>query len=113
MIEQYIENKRRMNNYAKAANKTLKSSGMTLERFLVLRTLNDNVNCTVTELCELSAILAPSVSRMIADLEDDKFIKIKVSTDDARSKSLNLTTKAKRLVERYAPLVESAMEGAL
>ncbi|MAH10316.1 MAG: MarR family transcriptional regulator, partial [Acidimicrobiaceae bacterium] len=56
---------------------------------------------------ERTALLAPSVTRIVARLADDGMIRRDTVVGDARRSTLALTTRGRRLVTRIAPQSEA------
>ncbi len=86
----------------------LADHGLTEQQWRVLRALAaDDTPIEVTALAERTALLAPSVTRIVARLADDDLIRRDAVPSDARRSTLVLTAKGRRLVTRIAPQSEA------
>ncbi|MEO0494823.1 MAG: homoprotocatechuate degradation operon regulator HpaR [Actinomycetota bacterium] len=86
----------------------LAEHGLTEQQWRVLRALaasDDPIE--VSALADRTALLAPSVTRIVARLADDGMIRRDTVAGDARRSALALTVKGRRLVARIAPQSEA------
>ena len=86
----------------------LAEHGLTEQQWRVLRALasaDDPIEVSV--LADRTALLAPSVTRIVARLADDGMIRRDTVAGDARRSALALTAKGRRLVARIAPQSEA------
>lgn len=86
----------------------LAEHGLTEQQWRVLRALasaDDPIEVSV--LADRTALLAPSVTRIVARLADDGVIRRDTVAGDARRSALALTAKGRRLVARVAPQSEA------
>jgi homoprotocatechuate degradation regulator HpaR len=80
--------------------------GITEQQWRVIRTLYLGGEMDATSLAERSFLLAPSLSRILKDLETGGDIRRRVSPDDSRQSLLSLSPKATAMVDRVAPLLD-------
>lgn len=86
----------------------LAEHGLTEQQWRVLRALastDDPIEVSV--LADRTALLAPSVTRIVARLAEDGVIRRDTVAGDARRSTLALTAKGRRLVARIAPQSEA------
>ena len=82
---------------------------LTEQQWRVLRALaSADAPIEVSVLADRTALLAPSVTRIVARLVDDGLLTREAVPGDARRSALTLTTKGRRLVARIAPDSEAA-----
>lgn len=87
----------------------LAEHGLTEQQWRVLRALaSTDSPIEVTALADRTALLAPSVTRIVARLVDDDVIRRDRVAGDARRSTLALTARGRRLVARIAPRSEAA-----
>lgn len=87
---------------------SLAEHGLTEQQWRVLRALaSADQPIEVSVLAERTALLAPSVTRIVARLADDGMIRRDAVVGDARRSTLALTTRGRRLVTRIAPQSEA------
>ncbi|MEM7140812.1 MAG: homoprotocatechuate degradation operon regulator HpaR [Actinomycetota bacterium] len=85
---------------------------LTEQQWRVLRALaaaDEPIEISV--LADRTALLAPSVTRIVARLCDDGLLRRRTVVGDARRSTLALTTKGRRLVARIAPQSEAVYAG--
>lgn len=86
----------------------LADHGLTEQQWRVLRALAASDHpIEVTVLADRTALLAPSITRIVARLVDDGLIHRNAVPSDARRSVLELTAKGRRLVARIAPKSEA------
>ncbi len=86
----------------------LADHGLTEQQWRVLRALAASEHpIEVTVLADRTALLAPSITRIVARLVDDGLIHRNAVPSDARRSVLELTAKGRRLVARIAPKSEA------
>lgn len=86
----------------------LAKSQLTEQQWRVLRALASRQEAhEVTELAERTALLAPSISRIVANLETRKLIVRATVAHDQRRARLQLTRSGRALVRRVAPESEA------
>ena len=86
----------------------LQANGVTEQQWRILRTLaeHDPRALEPRQLCELCTMLAPSLTGMLARLEDMRLITRKRADSDQRRLLVTLTAQGRALVRRIAPRVE-------
>ena len=83
---------------------------VTEQQWRVLRALNDaTAPISVGELAERTFLLGPSLSRMLASLDDRGLIQ-RAAADDARRAEISISAGGRSLVARIAPLSEAAYD---
>ncbi|NCG24978.1 MAG: homoprotocatechuate degradation operon regulator HpaR [Actinobacteria bacterium] len=86
----------------------LAKSELTEQQWRVLRALASRQEAyEVTELAERTALLAPSISRIVANLDDRGLIVRTTVAHDQRRAQLQLTRSGRALVRRLAPESEA------
>ena len=86
----------------------LADHGLTEQQWRVLRALAASDHpIEVTVLADRTALLAPSITRIVARLVDDGLIHRSAVPSDARRSVLELTAKGRRVVARIAPKSEA------
>ena len=86
----------------------LADHSLTEQQWRVLRALAASDHpIEVTVLADRTALLAPSITRIVARLVDDGLIHRSAVPSDARRSVLELTAKGRRLVARIAPKSEA------
>ncbi|MEM9132163.1 MAG: homoprotocatechuate degradation operon regulator HpaR [Actinomycetota bacterium] len=89
----------------------LADHGITEQKWRVLRALAAAPEpIEVSRLAEITALLPPSVSRIVARLNDDGMIERKVVPADTRRSTLELTAEGRRFVGHVAPHSEVVYE---
>ena len=84
----------------------LRSRGVTEQQWRILRALAHQGPMEVTELAEATFLLAPSLSRILPDLEKRRLVgRAQVDTDLRRS-VVSLQTEGLRLIGEHAPYSE-------
>jgi homoprotocatechuate degradation regulator HpaR len=87
----------------------LSDHGLTEQQWRVLRALaSSDEPLEVTMLASRTALLAPSVTRIVARLADDGLLDRDAVPGDARRSTLTLTRAGHELVARIAPQSEAA-----
>ena len=88
----------------------LADHNMTEQQWRVLRALNDSSSpVSEGELAERTFLLGPSLSRMLASLDERQLIE-RSAGDDARRVEVRLRSTGAALVARIAPLSEAAYD---
>lgn len=83
-----------------------RKGGVTEQQWRVIRTLYLEGEMDATTLAERSFLLAPSLSRILKDLEAGGDVRRRISPDDSRQSLLSLSPKATAMVNRVAPLLD-------
>lgn len=87
----------------------LAAHGLTEQQWRVLRALDDqDTAVSVGELADTTFLLGPSLSRMLASLEQRELIERSTDTSDARRAGIRLTTQGRELIDAVAPASEAA-----
>jgi homoprotocatechuate degradation regulator HpaR len=81
----------------------LRSHGMTEQQWRVLRALASKRTVEFSELVDMTFLLAPSMSRILKDLENRKLIVRQTTDEDARKINVTITAAGLRLIEKVAP----------
>jgi len=87
----------------------LAAHGLTEQQWRVLRALDDqDATVSVGELADATFLLGPSLSRMLASLDERGLVKRSAGTSDARRADIGITSKGRALVAKVAPASEAA-----
>ncbi len=89
------------------ARKTLAGFDLTEQQWRVIRTTYLNGELNAQTLASQSAILGPSLSRILNRLEQEGFLLRKVSPGDQRELIISLSAKGKRLHQKVQPKVQA------
>lgn len=89
------------------ARTTLSGFGLTEQQWRVIRTTYLNGELNAQTLASQSAILGPSLSRILNRLELDGILLRKVSPGDQRELVISLSAKGKRLHQKVQPKVQA------
>lgn len=81
----------------------LHAHGLTEQQWRVLRTLHENGCTDASTVAQRACILAPSVSRMVKNLEAAELISISKDPADGRRSMLALAPKGEALIKDIAP----------
>lgn len=84
----------------------LRERGVTEQQWRILRALAHSGPMEVTELAEATFLLAPSLSRILPDLEDRGLIARRQVDTDLRRSVVSLEPKGTRLIAAHAPYSE-------
>ncbi len=84
----------------------LRSRGVTEQQWRILRALAHQGPMEVTELAEATFFLAPSLSRILPDLEQRRLIGRRVVDTDLRRSVVSLQAEGLRLITEHAPYSE-------
>ena len=83
-----------------------RKGGITEPQWRVIRTLYFDRELDASRLAERSFLLAPSLSRILRDLEQGGYIRRRTSDDDSRQSLICLSPKATAMVNRVAPFLD-------
>ena len=86
---------------------SLREHDVTEQQWRVLRALSSVFNIEVTALASATFLLAPSLSRILKDLERRKLIRRRIDPDDMRRSLVEITPKGVALIELLAPRSEA------
>lgn len=87
--------------------KTLAGFDLTEQQWRVIRTIYLNGELNAQTLASQSAILGPSLSRILNRLEQDGYLLRKISPGDQRELIISLSAKGKRLHQKVQPKVQA------
>lgn len=90
-----------------SARKTLAKYDLTEQQWRVIRTVYLNGELNAQTLSSQSAILGPSLSRILNRLEEDNLLLRKISPGDQRELIISLSAKGKRLHQKVLPKVQA------
>ncbi len=86
---------------------SLREHNLSAQQWRVLRILIEAQKLDIKELSERCHLLAPSVSRIIQNLEKRQLVKRETVPSDQRSSAISITNKGRDLFELIAPVSES------
>ena len=81
--------------------------GLTEQQWRILRAVNEMGQMEPREICETCQILSPSLTRMLAGMEEQGLIKRVRSSADQRRQEISLTPKSNKLIDRMRPQVDA------
>jgi homoprotocatechuate degradation regulator HpaR len=87
---------------------SLRLFNITEQQWRVLRALSGVESCEVTVLANATYLLAPSLSRILKDLEDRNLVTRHQVSTDLRRTQISITPEGLRLIDAVAPYSESA-----
>ncbi|SPC05687.1 homoprotocatechuate degradation operon regulator HpaR [Cupriavidus taiwanensis] len=85
----------------------LRQFGVTEQQWRVLRTLNERGPMEPNQLAEACLILSPSLTRMLAGMEEAGLVERTRSATDQRRQLVNLTAAARDVIARMEPLIDT------
>lgn len=88
--------------------KALRSAGITLRQFSLLAALDGNEGASQSDLVNATGIDRSTLADMVARMETSGLIKRAASKTDARAKSVSLTAKGKKALDKALPAVQAA-----
>lgn len=88
--------------------KALRTAGITLRQFSLLAALDGNDGSSQSDLVNATGIDRSTLADMVARMETGGLIKRAASKTDARAKSVSLTAKGKRALDKALPAVQAA-----
>lgn len=83
-----------------------RKGGITEQQWRVIRALYLEGEMDATRLAERSYLLAPSLSRILKDLEASEHVRRRTAEDDSRQSLVSLSPKAAAMVTRIAPFLD-------
>ena len=86
---------------------SLRSHGVTEQQWRVLRALSSVGEIEIADLVRSTFLLAPSLSRILRDLEQRKLIARHLLKSDLRRNIVSITAKGLKLIEVVAPSSEA------
>ena len=84
----------------------LHAHGVTEQQWRALRSLNDLGELTAAGLAAECSILAPSMTRILRKLSEERWVRITRSMHDQRELQVRIAAKGQRLVDTSGPKVE-------
>ncbi len=88
----------------------LATHDLTEQQWRVIRTIFESTELNAQELARKSAILGPSLSRILNRLEEDGLLNRKISAADQRELHISLTAKGKRLHNKVLPSLNNLLD---
>lgn len=88
----------------------LREHDLSAQQWRVLRALNEAQSRDASEIADECAILMPSLSRILRNLENRKLIRRKSCPEDQRRSLISITALGRSLVDRIAPISEQRYE---
>lgn len=88
----------------------LNEHGLTEQQWRVIRALLQSGPLEPRQLCELCQIVSPSLTGVLARMEELDLVKRERLPDDQRRLRISLTARSKRLATKMAPHVEARYE---
>ncbi len=88
----------------------LRQVGVTEQQWRILRALAHSGSLEASELAEATCLLAPSISRILPDMEERQLISRKQPDSDLRRSVISLERKGLRLIASHAPFSEQIYE---
>lgn len=85
---------------------SLRQHDLSAQQWRVLRALVEEDDRDASDISERCAILLPSLSRILQNLNRRGLIRRKTCEDDQRRSLISITRKGRRLVEEIAPISE-------
>ncbi|KRC85726.1 Organic hydroperoxide resistance transcriptional regulator [compost metagenome] len=85
----------------------LHAAGVSEQQWRVLRTLSEAGAMEPNQIARRCQILSPSLTRMLAGMEEQGLIKRARSNADQRRQEISLTAKSNKLIDRMRPLVDA------
>jgi len=88
----------------------LNEHGLTEQQWRVIRALLQNGPLEPRQLCELCQIVSPSLTGVLARMEELDLVKRERMPDDQRRLLVSMTARSKRIAAKMAPRVEARYE---
>jgi homoprotocatechuate degradation regulator HpaR len=88
----------------------LRGHGVTEQQWRILRALAHSGALEVSQLAEATCLLAPSLSRILPDMESRQLISRKQADSDLRRSVITLERKGLRLIATHAPYSEQVYD---
>lgn len=85
----------------------LLAAGLTEQQWRVLRTLSDVKSMEPNQIARTCQILSPSLTRMLAGMEQQGLIQRARSSADQRRQEISLTPKSEKLIEQMRPSIDA------
>ena len=84
----------------------LKEAGLTEQQWRVLRTLSDTGAIEPNQIAKHCQLLGPSLTRILAGMEESGLIVRARSSEDQRRQQISLTAKSRKLIDRMRPKID-------
>lgn len=81
--------------------------GLTEQQWRVISVAHDNIGINAQDLASKSAILGPSLSRILYKLQSDGILSRKAAESDLRELTIRLTPTGRRLYGKVSPQVKT------
>ena len=91
----------------------LRGVGMNLSRWRVLCVLRSDGRLSISKIVELTLMEQPTVSRVVANLEEEGMIDRRVSEEDSRVMEIALTEKGTAVIGEVQPAAVNRQRAAL
>ncbi|MBO9329153.1 homoprotocatechuate degradation operon regulator HpaR [Achromobacter pulmonis] len=85
----------------------LNEAGVTEQQWRVLRTLSETGPMEPNQIARSCQLLSPSLTRMLAGMQEQGLIKRERSRADQRRQEISLTPKSHKLIDRMRPMVDA------
>ena len=89
----------------------LRKFNLTEQQWRIIRALSEVEEQDASDLAEVSYILAPSLTRILQNLESRRIIRRRTDADDQRRALISLTKKGQSLFEEVRPYSRESYEG--
>ena len=89
----------------------LRKFSLTEQQWRIIRALSEVEERDASDLAEVSYILAPSLTRILQNLESRRIIRRRTDADDQRRALISLTKKGRDLFEEVRPYSRESYEG--
>ena len=86
---------------------TLKEHGLSPQQWRVIRVLEEVDEIDASDIAERSALLMPSVSRILQNLHKRGLVDRKTAATDQRRSMISITSKGRSLFETLSPINEA------
>lgn len=84
----------------------LQEAGVTEQQWRVLRTLSEEGPMEPNQIARTCQILSPSLTRMLAGMEQSGLIRRERLDADQRRQEISLTDKSRKLIQRMRPVID-------
>ncbi|MDH0093008.1 homoprotocatechuate degradation operon regulator HpaR [Achromobacter mucicolens] len=85
----------------------LHAAGVTEQQWRVLRTLSEVGSLEPNQIARACQILSPSLTRMLAGMEEQGLIRRTRSSADQRRQEISLTVKSNKIIDRMRPMIDA------
>ena len=91
----------------------LRALGINLTQWRVLSVLQSHGRCNLSRIVDLTLMEQPTVSRVVATLEEDGMIDRRISTEDTRVMEVALTSRGASVFDEILPIAARRQRAAL